>query len=832
MQARARRPGKLLRPVVVVACLALMLALAVFMLGSSLNPETLRADLAEAVRRQTGRELTTGAVHLSLGLAPQIVLDDVALANPPGFSRTYMVTAQHVRARVALLPLLGGDAVISALTVENPDLLLERAADGTPNWQFAQPDHRALYTGHGAGGGGGGARHVEIRSLALEGGQASWRPATAAAPLTVAIDRLVVSSNDVDGPLDLAFTGSTHEMPIKIHATSGSLQRLQGGAVSAVAGAWPLSVDASVRDATLHIAGGFAHPEQGRGYQLRARLDAPSLGQLAGLWPGFTLPPLSQVTGTALLEDGSQGDVRASQVAVHAGVSDLSAWAAGLTVKQAALTAPGPGQIAQLSVDGTYQDQPLRASATAMQPDIVGASGPIQISVDAQAAGAILSAHGTVPPRVSAAGLDLQISAHAPDLSALSPLAGRALPPAHDAAFAAELGDAGVRLRGIVMRNLTVTSSLGDLSGELTGVWSPRPDIEGTLTSHMLDLDGLVPGATLDVPAIWPPPDAAASAGVAQSMPSSASPQPSSAPPAAAAPLPLAWLRGFDTNLSLSIGDLAWGGRHYTDAQARLLLQDGKLALNPFRAQTPDGPLTGGVSIDASSDQPPVAITLRSAALSAGAVAAALGYPGGASGTLQIDALLSGTGQTAPALEATLGGHLGVAMVGGQVDENLVQGLLGDVLNTAGVQSFGGGAAQVRCFALRLDFNQGVGNVRALAADTSRLTLDGDGQIDLSGRTADLHLRPRVRLGPTEIAAPVSLRGPFGQMRAALDPVVGGGRYGLTIGSAPAGPSACAGRLALARGGLGGPMPTAADAPPDAGLVIRKPKDLLQGLFH
>ena len=220
--------------------------------------------------------------------------------------------------------------------------------------------------------------------------------------------------------------------------------------------------------------------------------------------------------------------------------------------------------------------------------------------------------------------------------------------------------------------------------------------------------------------------------------------------------------------------------------------------------------------------------------ISAAALAALFGYPATATGTMQVDAQLSGVGQTVQALQSSLDGHLGLAMVNGTVEDSLVETLIGTALDTAGVQSFGGGTSQVRCFAMRIDFQHGQGSFRALAADTSRLVLDGSGQLDLTSQTADLHLRPRVRLGPTEVAAPVSLRGPFGQMKASLDPVVGGGRFGLTIGASPSGPSSCVSKLAIARGGLGGPVPAQTDvagttAPP---LVIRKPRDLLKGLFH
>jgi len=144
----------------------------------------------------------------------------------------------------------------------------------------------------------------------------------------------------------------------------------------------------------------------------------------------------------------------------------------------------------------------------------------------------------------------------------------------------------------------------------------------------------------------------------------------------------------------------------------------------------------------------------------------------------------------------------------------------------------GSGSSQVSCLAVRINFNGGQGTLQTLAVDTSRLSLTGDGALDLAGGTASLHLRPRVRLGPTEVAAPVSVQGPFGALKASLDPVMGNGRVGIEIGGAAAG-SGCIDRLAQVRNGLGGPIPVAAPvSDPAVTFKIKKPRDLLQGLFH
>jgi uncharacterized protein involved in outer membrane biogenesis len=209
-----------------------------------------------------------------------------------------------------------------------------------------------------------------------------------------------------------------------------------------------------------------------------------------------------------------------------------------------------------------------------------------------------------------------------------------------------------------------------------------------------------------------------------------------------------------------------------------------------------------------------------------------LGHPGEATGVMQVDAQLAGVGQTLPALTATLNGHLGLAMVNGTISESLVQSLIGDALQQAGVPSLGNGSSQVNCLALRIDFAAGQGTIQTLAVDSSHVALSGDGVLDLVGHTADLHLRPKVRLGPTEVAAPVSVQGPFGALKARLDPVMGNGRVGIEIGGG--GGSGCVDRLASVRNGLGGPTPVAAPPASDPllGLKIKKPRDLLQGLFH
>ena len=74
-------------------------------------------------------------------------------------------------------------------------------------------------------------------------------------------------------------------------------------------------------------------------------------------------------------------------------------------LRSALLSAPGPGQQMQLTVDGLFQGAPLRLAATSTQPDTVAGGLPIPITITGQAASASLAVRGTVPSSWRRAGL-------------------------------------------------------------------------------------------------------------------------------------------------------------------------------------------------------------------------------------------------------------------------------------------------------------------------------------------------------------------------------------------------------------------------------------------
>jgi AsmA protein len=831
----ARRRFPLGRTFVLLVVVGAIGAGAYVALTGPISPDRLRAELERGMQRATGRRFTiSGPVHVGIGLSPSITAEGISLANIPGGSRPEMLTATSFRAQLALLPLLGGDVVIDEATLEQPDIILETAPDGTPNWQMHKPRH-ALYEGtpEPAEPRSGSSTEVEIHRIRVDGGTITYKPPSGPA-ITAQIDSLTIGADSAGAQMHGKMAARANGVQFTGTLQSGSFERLQGGAVTALAGAWPLTITLQGPGASLKVDGGVNHPDEMRGYEFLVTGNVQDMVPLYPWLPRVLQLPLHDVNFTTRLTDGPNGERRTAGLSLHAGSSDLGAAVQGLILKDAVFSAPGPGQQMQLSVDGIFQGAPLRLSGTATQPDTLAANVPVPVAISGQAASANLSIRGTVPASWNGLGFDLQVNVRAPNLADLSPLARRPLPDIRDVVFDSHVGDAGFRLRGFNLRDMVLNSSLGDLSGNVTAAWSPVPTLSGSLAAKHFDLDGALAALNVfETPAPaspLAPPDAA-------QAPASPAPPVLPGPPDAGeqtahvipdTPLPFGMLHDADADLSLSAERLTAGGDTYRDLQAHLLAHSGKLILNPFRVTAPQGVMIGALTLDASIDPVPVALTLRAPSMSASKLASLLGYPGGASGQVQVDAQLSGTGDTPHALAASATGHVGLTMVNGQFTDALFQNALGAALNTAGVPPISG-STDVRCLALRAQLSHGEGNVDALALDTSRLSLTGSGSFDLGAETVALHLKPTVRVGGTGVAAPVSLTGGFTSLKAAADPVMGG-RFGLTIGGPGPDDSACIAALSTARGGMPGPMPT--PVPVQSSGPKKKPIDLLRGLFH
>jgi uncharacterized protein involved in outer membrane biogenesis len=748
---------------VLLAVLALTVGGLVAGAGLVLNSAPVRERLAEAVQRATGHPLRLGGgLGVAWSLTPALAVRDAALLNGAGFSRPEFAMVRRIEASVALLPLLSGRVEVRTLTIEGADVLLERDASGRGNWQrpVAAVAAPGKASAHHAAPVAIGHVQLDDARVALLGGPA--------------LDIRSLGVSPAGGPI----TGSV--------ALNGVALKLKGQSGAMTAAPFPLEVSAAGGGLTIAVTGQV-------GGVLDLRGAAPDLAAASTL-AGRALPSLRdvQVSGR-IAADGAE------DLHLTVGDSDLGAVLPGLRLMGLTATAPGPGQPVQVLAQGMLRGLPLAGGLTMPRLPMQAGPAPFQLTLTTE--GGSASASGSLDR-----GWEAVVSAKVADLQALGVKAGIALPSVHDAALDLRVLPAPEGDR-VLLRGIRLSMRQGDVAGDLSVGLSPRPSVKGTLETTRIDLDDW---AAPVVPASTP---GAAAPAAQPAAPAETGPRPLFS----TRPLPFALLRLMDADVRLAVSQAMLHGAVYRAIGAQVVLQDGKLRLDQAQMRSPGGVVQARLQADATVVPPLATLAVMAPGLDAGGLAMALGLAeGAAAGSVDVDMEVRTAGADPHTMAATLGGHLGLALVDGEVDNQALFQVLGVVLRGVNLPFDKGGRSRVRCLATRIDAVGGQATVRTLALDTTRLRLEGDGLLDLGNETMDLHMRPVIRMGGTlgalgggGVSVPVRLIGPFRAPHAQADRgVVQPGRFGITIGAPSSDP--CGAALAAARDGRAGPAPMAA----------------------
>ena len=725
------------------------------------DPNTLKPRIIEAVKRATGRDLTlNGKIGLEFALRPTIRVEDVAFANPPGFSRPHMATLQSMELELGLLPLLSHRIEIDHLLLIHPDILLETTAGGQSNWVM-KPEVSPEAAGGGKPGapsGPGVQTTVSVNTIRIKDGTIAYRDDVTGKVTAVGVPKLDARSASAGSPLRLAVDAVYNGAAFSLTADTGSLARLQDPAATSP---WPVKLALTVGGAKLTADGSMTQPLRGRGYHLAVSGTVPDATALAPLLQGVVLPPLHDVSFAAKVADSGGEVPDVSALTLHVGASDMGGQVAGLKIEKLDIDAATTDQPMKVAAAVRVGDLPLAVAGTFGPPGLLlpdARPAPFPVDVTFQAATATASVKGAIADVRAMTGANVAVTAQIPDLSVLSPLVRRPLPAIKTVAFQGALTDAAGGFRhGAALHGMTLTSADGDLSGEAAIGLAARPSLTADLKSTRIDLDAIQA-------AIDQIPDAAPSA----PSPGAAAPPPQ--PPKrrgealfSRQPIPFAELRSADADLKLNIADLHTGGTDYKAIDTHAVLANGKLSVEPFAADVPGGHLSGTLSVDATQPAPPVHLVLHAPGVALKPLLAATHQPAYATGNLEIYADLSGAGDTPHAIAASLSGSLGLAMAGGTLDNRLMGNLLGKVMDSLNALNLvgKGGSSDLRCFGMRMDAQRGIGTIKALALSSSLLTMSGGGTVDLVNETLAMALRPQARIAGTSLVIPLTVSGPI-----------------------------------------------------------------------
>ncbi len=267
---------------IVVAVLVLT-PLALYVWASNRDLGRYQAQIAEQVRRATGRELAMrGPLRINFTWSPSAIAENVTLANAPGGTRPEMARVRRVVLHLDLVSLLLGEIRVGRINLDGADILIERDPEGRSNVEMTAPvegsgphpsERQSLRTKTTAS-------LPWINRIEVEKSQITLRESPDRPTMVVAIDRFVGTANSPGGAFLVDAAGSLNgSEPIALKGRAGSFD----GWLRGLPG--ELKLEGSLGGRALSVTGSATS----KGVAVNAAMEGRSLSILTPL-TGVPLP--------------------------------------------------------------------------------------------------------------------------------------------------------------------------------------------------------------------------------------------------------------------------------------------------------------------------------------------------------------------------------------------------------------------------------------------------------------------------------------------------------------------------------------------------------------
>ena len=319
------RVGAFLKWVGVSTAALAVIAVAV---AYSIDVSRFRGEIVAGLEKATGRDVRIGGeIALSPSLRPELVLEDLAIANTDWGSRPWMLTLKRVEAKVALIPLITGALHVTRLVLIEPDLLLEISAEGMPNWDFDPPGRLGAPDAAGRDGDEyGGERRADdelhaprfpfFERIEIHRARLAYGRGPGDDEMRLELEEATASAEAVAAPFLVDVDGTWNRAPFSAKGSLESLERLALGT--------PVALDLQVEFPGFATAlnGVIAEPVNVAGLDVQIVAGGEDLSTLAAL-SGADLPEIGLVDLNATLR-GSPSELQVDDIRLTLGRSDVA----------------------------------------------------------------------------------------------------------------------------------------------------------------------------------------------------------------------------------------------------------------------------------------------------------------------------------------------------------------------------------------------------------------------------------------------------------------------------------------------------------------------------
>ena len=472
--------------------------------------------------------------------------------------------------------------------------------------------------------------------------------------------------------------------------------------------------------------------------------------------PALTIKELRIVKGLMTYKDGKTGKT----------------YAVGLESLNAAI--PGLESPMKLQVKGDYNKEPFEVDGSLGSLAAFTKPGtPWPLNVTAKIVNAVLTIEGSIKDVKTQRGMDLKLGLKGKELADFGKLTGNPLPVKGPYDISGRITD--VAPKAYKVSDLKVSLGESDLSGSIeANLAGSRPIISAVLSSKKMDLRPLMgEGGEATKPTGKPTKEAPKAASKRERIfPND--------------PLPLEGLKQVDAAVKYRANQVLLPKLVMNDLSVDLTLKDGHLVIRPLKAVVGGGALDGFVDLDSEGKVAALTTLIKIDKLDLGKMLKDLQINETVEGNLDVEMDLKGRGASVAGIMGELSGKTVMVMGKGKISNKYLELLSGDLssnifklVNPAQKETE---QTTVNCFVSGFSIKNGRAETTALVFDTERMSVVGDGEIDLKTEKLNIGLKPspkesagtgtagKIQQSLTDLAKPFRLAGTLANPSLAVDP--------------------------------------------------------------
>ena len=689
---------------------------------------------------------------------PSIEVQDVEIANVPGASAGVFFKAGLARLQIGVLPLLRGELQIGEVTAKDVVLNLENDAQGKANWVFGgETEEVADKESTGRLLSFGGMHELSLQQLAL-----TYHDAALGKTVEFSIDSLSGEAPPGE-PMQLKLDGSLQDQTYDLQLSGGPVDDLLDRSER-----WPYTLAGEAFGRQIDASGSSAvsgnEPEVG----LKLVVQDADIGLILeyfGLVEGMEM-----TTGVAGIEVLLRGDTLNELIMQSRMIFAVreGEWVITLPNTQQPLRVQelqGDITVKQLNemtmnLQGTIRQTPVRFLITgAPLIEYMQAPEELPLKIDIEMLNTRLSFDSKLAIPITNRDVTMALDIEGERLDNFNEFLKLDLPPLGPVSLAARLD---VSKAGYELTTLKLKVGESDLEGRVNlDMTRDKPKVDVELVSNQFrveDFDVKQPDPTED--------DQAETATEQQESP--------------AAPttgehrrlLSREVRNKFDADLFLEARQVTSGSDELGSGSLQLLLQDGRLALEPLQIDTPGGGVNVDMSLLHRDGNIDFAVTANIDHFDYGILARRVDPETEMEGVMSLDVVVESMAPEMTAIMANANGHFDFALLPENFSAEVFDMWAVNLISAIATEVDKGEASEVNCIVVRLGLEAGLLTEKAVFMDTTQMSVAGKVDIDFTTQEIDILMAPKAKRPEFfSLATPVKVHGSFDDFGVGVSPV-------------------------------------------------------------